>query len=233
MASAAAKLRAKRRTQKGGRPRRTDVERYPSGQIKYSEPVEDVKEVALEARKRVFGIDVEHLTKKENKKPPHASKRDIATLSGYTLGRIFLDGKINEAQLEAGNEYASQMSRYYSLTGIPFPSARAQDMNRVRGFDGEQSEDRATRARKQSNLVMKLEGILLRCQDGPQVKTTVRNTCLLDIEVMRGMNDAQMDMLRRGLSALHFELELQKTRKSATNETHASNHVRNHPFQEI
>jgi hypothetical protein len=58
---------------------------------------------------------------------------------------------------------------------------------------------------------MELEGILLKCEDGPQVKATVRNVCLMDIEGLRMMPERQMMWLRRGLDALHVAKHLRKS----------------------
>lgn len=184
MTSKAAKLRVKRAT-RAGRPRKENVERFPGGQIKHSETEKEVKAVAIEALRRVHGVDY-----------------NTNGYSGYTLGRLHLDGKINKQQLEAGDDYAEQMARYYSSVGVPFPSARAQDIYSNKGFGGETTVEQARRARAASNKMMELEGVLLRCQDGPRVKSTVFNVCVMDYEGMRTMPDSQLLWLTRGLNAL-------------------------------
>lgn len=195
MASKAEKLKQKRISR--GRPRKAGAERHPCGKINQNwsqhESEQDAMSVAIVARGKIHGLN-------ENN-----------ALAGYTLGRIFLDGKISQHHLEAGNEYAEDMARYYRLTGIPFPSARAQSVGGVRGSDGEVSQSRADAARRASNRMMELEGVLLRCDDGPQVKTTVRNVCLLDIETLRLMPEQQLLWLRRGLEALHVAKHLRKS----------------------
>lgn len=189
MTSKAERLRAKRST-RAGRPRKEGAERHPCGKIKTDWTEKENKVVALDARKRIHKLD------------------DSGQLAGYTLGRIFLDGNITEEERKAGDEYAEQIARYYRLTGISFPSPRAQDINRLAGDDGDVSEDRANRARAASNRFMALEGLLLSQTDGPQVKQTVFNVCILDIEGLRKMPDRQMRWLRRGLRALHADKAL-------------------------
>lgn len=194
MTSHAERLRIKRRAS-AGRPRKEGVERYPGGQIRHSETEKEVKAVAIEALKRVHGVDY------------HASG-----YSGYTLGRMFLDGKVTECERAAGDEYARHMSRYYMLTGVQFPSARAQDLHRMNGFGGETTPEQAKNAREAANKMMELEGVLLRLPDGPRVKTTVFNLCVLDLEGMRTMPDTQLAWLKRGLNELHWHLGLAKSR---------------------
>lgn len=182
MASKAAKLRAKRAN--AGRPKKKDVERFPSGKIKPFETERENKSVALDARRRIHGISADDQR------------------AGYTLGRIFLDGKITEDQFKAGDEYAETMARYYRLVGIPAPSPRAQSLFSIRGHDGEVTKSLADRARSSTNSMMQVQGILLSCEDGPQVKSTVHNVCVMDIEHLRLMPPQQILWLRRGLQAL-------------------------------
>jgi hypothetical protein len=195
MVSKAAKLKLKR-SARAGRPRKENVERYPSGDIKRSETQKEVMSVAIEARKRVHGI--------ESSDP----------LAGSTIGRMFLDGKIAKHQLEAGNEYAEIMCRYYRAVGVPFPSARAQSLFSVKGHEGDISESIATRARTASNRMMEAEGLLLRLEDGPQVKRTIYNLCVMDYEHLREMPAQQLLWLKRGLNALHADKILRTEGKS-------------------
>lgn len=196
MSSKASKLRVKRAS-RAGRPRKDNVDRYPSGQIKHSETEKEAKAVAIEALKRVHGLDY-----------------DASGLSGYTLGRMFKDGLVTKQQLESGNYYAEEMARYYMAVGVPFPSARAQDLFSAKGFGGETTLDQARRASAASNKMMELEGVLLRCQDGPRVKSTVFNVCVMDYEGMRTMPEAQLLWLTRGLNALIWHRGLEVNGKS-------------------
>lgn len=195
MTSKAAKLKQKRISR--GRPRKEGAERHPCGKIKQEwsqrESEQDAISVAMTARGRIHGLNQNN------------------ALAGYTLGRIFLDGNITEFEREAGDEYAEDMVRYHRLTGIPFPSARAQSLGSVRGSDGDEPQSKLDVARRASNRMMELEGILLKCEDGSQVKTTVRNVCLMDIETLRLMPERQMLWLRRRLQALHVAKHLRKS----------------------
>lgn len=197
MSSKASKLRIKRAT-RAGRPRKENVGRYPGGQIKHSETEKEVKAVAIEALKRVHGVDY------------HASG-----YSGYTLGRLFLDGRITDWEREAGDEYAAWMSRFYGIVGYQFPSARAHSLFSVGGFGAETSPERARMAREMSDRAQKLEGVLLTRAYGPQIRTTVYNTCLLDLEIMRTMPDKQLDWLKTGLKEIHYFFGLAKSAKAS------------------
>jgi hypothetical protein len=199
--SKAAKLRLKR--SRAGRPRKEGVERYPSGDIKRSETQKEAMSVAVEARRRIdgWGVKVSDDTVKSQ-------------FAGYTLGRIFLDGRITEEQRKAGDEYAEIHARYRRLVGIPAPSARAQSLFSIKGYDGEESETITHKARKASNAMMEVEGILLRCVDGPQVKQTIFNLAVMDYEHLRGMADQQLLWLRRGLTALSQRKDLRPVDKS-------------------
>jgi hypothetical protein len=182
----AAKARKIRQRAAAGRPRK-EGERYPSGRIKHSETEKEVQSVAIAARKRIHGIE------------------DASPLAGYTLGRMCLDGRISNAEREAGDDYAAAIMRYHLATGIPFPSARAQDLFAIKGHDGDPTESKQRAATRASNLMMRLEGVLLKCSDGPQVKSTVYNVCVMDIEHLRMMTETQLMWLKRGLHALMFD----------------------------
>ena len=192
----AAKLKIKRKN-KAGRPRKENVERYPSGDIKRSETQKEAMSVAIDARRRIDGWS--------DKVSDDTIKGPFA---GYTLGRMFLDGKITEEQRKAGDEYADIMARYYRLVGVPFPSARAQTLFGIKGHDGEETQSTTDRARRSSNLMMEVTGLLLRCEDGPQVKQIVFNTAVMDYDHLRSMGPQQLLWLRRGLNCLKERKEI-------------------------
>lgn len=200
MASVAEKLRKKRVLQRQGRPRKQGVPRHPCGKITEAyarqESEREAKEVATAARLRQHGVS------------------DDNGLSGYTLGRIYLDGRISKEQLAAGNAYAEEIARYYRLTGIAFPSARAQELNRINGDSGDITESQAKKARAASNRMMALVGGLASLKNGPQVKSTVHNVCVMDFENLRAMPDTQMYLLRCGLDWLIYEKGLRERGKS-------------------
>jgi hypothetical protein len=153
----------------------------------------DTMSVAVEMRQRVHGATTATARRPE---------------WGYVLGRIYLDGKLGsldglgKVRLEAGTRYADTLARYHGLTGIPFPSARAQNLFSVHGYDGETSAERAKAARRASDRRMELEGVLLRLSSGRAIASTVHSVCFLDIDESRGWPDHMMAFLRRGLDAL-------------------------------
>lgn len=200
MTSKAEKLRQLRIRQRAsaGRPRKAG-ERNPCGRLKSVETEKEAMSVAVAGRKRVHNL-------------PY----DKAGLSGYTLGRIFLDGNISEHELTAGNWYTEQVMRYYGLVGIQFPTARAQNIFAVGGEPGETSAERARQAHAAKVYAMRLYRILSVCENGPQVRSTLYGVCIEDNEMLRMMPAHQMELLRRGLRLMLFESGLQNERKSVT-----------------
>ena len=187
-----ARTQAAKRRLKGRRPIE-GVPRTPEGRISRvgdrseKAKAEEAVSVAVEARQRVYAIydesggDVMRAWDYLTAKRPEA---------GYVLGRIYLDGNLGkegiaEQRLEVGNRYAIEMARYHGLTGVPFPSARAQNLFSVHGHDGEVSEERAKAARQAADRMMLLDGDLNLLAQGRSVKTAVYNVCFMDIEEAR------------------------------------------------
>ena len=201
--SKAEKLRSHRVKQ--GRPRKQGVPRHPCGQINKNyareETEREVKSIAMEARNRVHQLH-------------KLSAEDVGVYGGYTAGRLYLDKKINREQLNAGNEYAIVALRYCLAVGLPFPTARAQELGRVRGYSGEETHTAQERATRASNDMMRLIGILQGCTEGPQVKQTIHNLFVMDSEAMRLMPERQLEWLRRGLNELIYHDGLRKYGKS-------------------
>jgi hypothetical protein len=194
-------IKIKQRGNKGaGRPRKQNVERYPSGDIKRGETQREAMSVAIEARRRIDGW---------SEKVTDDTVR--GQLAGYVLGRMRLDGSITEEQLKAGDEYAEIMARYYRMVGIPFPSARAQSLFSIKGHDGDETQSATDRARRASNSMMEITGILLRCEDGPQVKQMVHNVSVMSYDHLRGMGSQQLLWLRRGLDAIAKRKDLRQS----------------------
>jgi hypothetical protein len=191
MGGKATKVKTQRVNKGAGRPRKANVERFPCGKIKPFETEKDNVSVAVAARRRIHGFN--RTVDDETVRSPYA---------GYTLGRMFLDGVITDEQRQAGDDYAEAMGRYHKTTGIPAPSPRAQSLFAVKGHEGEVTESLAERARKASNRMMALQAILLACEDGPQVKSTVYNVAVMDYDHLRHMSPQQVLWLRRGLIAL-------------------------------
>lgn len=199
MASKLLKIRTPKRRSSAGRPPKEGAERFPSGQIKPEWTEKQAKSVAIEARQRVHQVANCNGEKEE---------------AGYTAGRMCLDGKITEAQLKAGNEYAEMMVRYYRSVGYAMPSARAQSFGQVRGHDGEETDDQHTKARNAANEMIRVEGLLLQCTSGPQVKSTIYNLFVMDMEALRLMSLRQLGWLRCGLDALIRDQDLRVNGKS-------------------
>jgi hypothetical protein len=110
-------------------------------------------------------------------------KQAADPLRGYVLGILLLGSRISQAQHDAGIHYAKDMSRYYKLSGVPFPSVRAQNLFAVGGDSGE-TEDRALAAKVARIRMKQLRKALLAASDintGRQVEYTVRAVCLLDL----------------------------------------------------
>jgi hypothetical protein len=83
---------------------------------------------------------------------------------GYALGRLLLDGKLTAQQHDIGFKIGEDMSRYFGLTGVPFPSARAQNLFSVHS-DGEDSESRGKAARAARDKMARIRAALLSVGD--------------------------------------------------------------------
>jgi hypothetical protein len=152
---------------------------------------------AIDRRVRHYGI---HDTKSA---PAQVLAGDPAW--GYLLGRLLKDGVINKAQHDAGNRYADDMASYFGLTGVPFPSAKAQNMFAVRGGTGDDGEHRGKRAAKARAKMAKLRSLLLACGDintGRRVLHTINAVCVEDIDHLRTLNTPMRAWLVLGLNAL-------------------------------
>lgn len=120
---------------------------------------------------------------------------------GYELGRLRVVHAITERQFQAGVRYANDMARYYRLKGIPFPSARAQDLASVRGGSGEDSEDKGRAADRAHASMVATRSLLLNTDDmatGRNVLRVVNEVVVQDLGCMQ--NHAHW--LRRGLNRL-------------------------------
>lgn len=201
-------MKALSRKRKGGRPRNNDAERYPGGQIKHdyrkAETERDIMGTVVDMRQRQYGLNETDAK---------------SALAGFVLGRMRLDKAINEVEFEAGQRYAEDMARYYRMVGIPAPSPRAQSLFSVKGHDGDITPEQAKSARDASNRMMEMEDVLLRLHDGPRVKTTVFNVCVMDFDNLRDMPSHMFGWLHCGLRALAMHYGLQDVRKSANKTT--------------
>lgn len=122
---------------------------------------------------------------------------------GYLLGRLLLDGVINSVQHEAGVKFAEDMSRYYGLYGLPFPSARAQNLFAVHGHDsgqdrGAEAQHLKERRRKQQDMLLNTGNI----DTGRRIWHTVNLVCVEDLPSQANLPKHMIDWLRRGLNQL-------------------------------
>lgn len=204
----AQKLRSKRAR---GRPRLPASDRQPNGQPsrriasveKFQQTSEaDTMDVAVNRRIRQLGLQDYRdkggrvVTAEEQAKDPR---------HGYVLGRMLLDHAITKDQHDTGIRLAEDFSRFYGLTGVPFPSSRAQDLFAVRSSGGEDSDGRANAARKARERAMALQGALLAVQDintGRRVLHTVMQVCVLDVAESRGWPPHMTGWLRLGLNSV-------------------------------
>lgn len=127
---------------------------------------------------------------------------------GYELGRLFIFRVVHkQRQLEAGQRYAQDMARYYGLTGIGFPSARAQNLFNVRGHDGD-IDSRAEAAKAARAKMAALRDVLLSTDDiqtGRNVLRIVNAVVVEDVPCMPGWER----WLLRGLNRLanHYGIQ--------------------------
>lgn len=204
--TAAQKLKAKR-----GRPALPSSNIEPNG--RKSRRVSSVNKRTLmseaEARsvvvqKRIRDNNIVAFRQKDGKTVT-AEERAADPRFGYVLGLMLMDGTINRRQHEAGVNYAQDMARYYGLTGVQFPSARAQDLFRVGGGDGEDSTSKADRAVAARSRMVKLRDLLLKVGDintGRHVVHTVNCIALQDIPESRCWPPHMIAWLKRGLNKL-------------------------------
>lgn len=134
-----------------------------------------------------------------------AIKQALDPMNGYVLGRLRMDGKLTERQHEAGIRYANDMARYYGLTGVQFPSARAQNLFAVRGSDGDDSDNRKEAALRARDRKIDLVKTLESCGDintARKVQYTVNAVCVESLDHMRNLNPLMQEWLRKGLNKL-------------------------------
>lgn len=168
----AAYSKAQKRRLKKGRPLLPVAEREPNGR---------------KSRRKSSVMRRTHETEAETKMVVIAARmkaglsRSIAERpeAGSVLGRlhILFGDRISYAHYLAGLRYGEDYCRYYALSGIPYPSARAHDMTRVRGL-GIDKPEAAEQARER---VLDLgEQIRKVDQSGRPVASVIRRVCILD-----------------------------------------------------
>lgn len=193
----------RRRRKMGGRPRVDGLVREPNGRISRKKAdvddrteaeAKEARAVGLEARQRVLGASKAECAKEE---------------FGSVIGRLYLARAIKRHQYEAANRMAEDYFTYYLLTGIPHPSAKAQDISRVRGL-GRDADP--SKARAAADRIMKIEAQLGMVDvQGRPVTSVCKRVCILDDG--QGMEYGHMrSHLQKGLEALsvYYGIERQE-----------------------
>ena len=171
------KALSRKRRLKTGRPRK-DGERYPSGDRKRSETEREAKAVVIEARERHYGLT------------PDQAKSDLA---GHALGRLYMARLITKDMFEAGLRYGDDVRRYFAYYLGTAPTVAAQNLMKVRGFDGDVSEGAAEKGRKAVTRYMELDAILPIAS--PRIKAATYAVCVDD-------DAANVSQLQAGLLKL-------------------------------
>jgi hypothetical protein len=124
---------------------------------------------------------------------------------GYVLGLMRLDHTITERQHAAGIRFGEDVARYYGLAGVPYPSPRAQNLFRVGGNDGDESQTRAEAAKQARTKHNMLRDHLLatgNINEGRHVLHSVKEVCVLDNMHARRWPEHMLNHVRRGLNRL-------------------------------
>lgn len=119
---------------------------------------------------------------------------------GYELGKLTVLGILGEHQHQAGKRFAEDMGRFYSLTGIGFPSARAQNLYAVHGHEGD-IDTRAAAASSARSRMTELRAALLGKGPIDRGRRVYRATHAICVEDQRCM-PADEPFLRWGLNVL-------------------------------
>lgn len=206
----AAKLKAKR-----GRPKLPAADRQPNGQPSR-------RKASIQKRNEEYSMDAmapainrrvrEHrlVDKKRDGKLVTAAKQATDPMRGYSLGILFLDHRITERQHAAGQKFAEAMAKYYGLTGVPFPSPRAQNLFAIRS-DGDDPQSRIEAAKAAKIKMAALRDALLKTGDidtGRRVLSAVTAVAVEDIIECRTWPEHMMLYLRKGLNKIgdHYQL---------------------------
>lgn len=172
-----------RRFPKGGRPRIADAIRTDNGRIanrtaEGKRREAENKAVAVSARMRMHDVTKEQANMPEN---------------GFALGRLWLagylgSGDLAEQRLEAGKRMADDYARYHGLSGIPFPSARAQDLFAVHGYTGEMTEAKANELRKAtSRKTAIITRLSMMGHNGRRYLSVAEGVCVADLDGCENM----------------------------------------------
>lgn len=181
-------------------------DREPNGRASRRKLAKKEREYSMEmtVMNPTIARRIRHLGLIDNKGET-AAQQAIDPRRGSVLGRLLLDKRITQGQYDAGLKYGEDMARFYALTGIPFPSARAQNLFAIRGDEGETSKERAEKAAAARDKVNALRDKMLECGDintGRKVIHVVNEVVIMDVDQARGWSDFMIGLLKRGLNTL-------------------------------
>jgi hypothetical protein len=195
-----ARSKAARRASRRGRPRLPANNREPNGKPSRRKNAYEgrIMDVAINRRIRQQGI--------LGSSDEPLEKQAADPRRGYVLGILLLGDRIRQAQHDAGLRYGADMSRFYKLNGIAFPSVRAQNLFSVHGEAGEENARQALDAAAAYKRMRQLRETLHAVGDidtGRRVEQTVRAVCLLDLPGSDSNGQSfRSDLLIRGLNVL-------------------------------
>lgn len=198
-----ARTRSQKLKRKRGRPRLPATNYQPNGKPsrrKASLEMKQLREQELTEAEKVDNISVAALARARHN--GIAPEQAADPRYGYELGRLFMADRITKLQYEAGMKLATDMARYYGLTGVPFPSARAQNLFAVRGEAGE-SEGKQKAARLAGEKARRLQALLLAVGDNQtaiRIQRVVLSVVVSDAPLGKSTQDNML--LRRGLNAM-------------------------------
>jgi len=106
---------------KGGRKRKQNAERFPSGGIK----PEDARETVIQARTRLYGMDRDTAVRQE---------------AGSAIGRALQSGELSQEQHDAAREWEARR-REYSLALGSRRQRSASEFGGAGGYDGREGNE--------------------------------------------------------------------------------------------
>lgn len=128
---------------------------------------------------------------------------------GTVIGLLAYDGHFGEWRREratqivaAGFAYARLAHAYYRTSGVPFPTPRAIDLNRVRGMAGDDTSPSAARQAKKS--FDEANAILVKA-GGSMAREKVWQVCVQEYAQARDWNASTIGLVGKALSALAEE----------------------------
>lgn len=190
-----------------GRPHLDEAVREPSGRV--SRRVVSRIARSEETERAALATAVETRIRREAEQTGEVLDFKAARdpRRGTVLGLLLLDGEINQSQYEAGTRYAETKWAYHALTGVPFPTAKAQDLFRSRGGVEALTDRAIANARGAANAYLICKGWMLSigCVPMRGALSAVNAVCCEDEETARfwpATAPHMVRLLRRGLHAL-------------------------------